>query len=369
MNRFFSCMLKLLAPAVLLCATGCAGVIPLAMSTGASLAVPKTVSLAMTGVKMLHKTTLLAADERNAGDMLKDKIVDIKAQASLLADRLDADVEAHCYNGDIYLVGEVDRPETADRLVRRMKSINGVTEVKGVIKTRPGTGYAPPVNDCLVEAKVEANLIKHYHIRSANFDVDVVQGEAVLLGVVENKAEEQEVVDFVKKLKTLKGLAHMRVTSLLAIQDEYEAGLEDSNSKFALLENPAPQSLCARPETRTLAAKPEARPLAFKTRTWTPPESALQNPADDPSPWQMARLRMNRRIVTMAKAEINHKSRIELLRLSHKILRDKNTSILARLSKTLNNSSQLATKVKLQTLIADISPDAPRKVWNLASLQ
>jgi len=214
---------------------GCA-VVPVLVTSGASFAVPQTVSLAITAVGTVHKTVLIASDERNVDDMLSDKMLTIQAQALLLAET-GADIDASCLNGDIYLVGEYATPADRDQIIEEFQTIKGVRSVKGVLKPMPASLAAlvePAISDNHAEIVIESGLIAALHIKSANVDVEVVQGEAVIIGVVRDKAEAEAVVDIVKGLRP-KSDNPVKVTSLLAFQEAYEAGAAQENAVFALL--------------------------------------------------------------------------------------------------------------------------------------
>ncbi len=209
---------------------GCAAIIPTILSTAGSFVVPKSVSLAFTGLRTLHKVALMAADERSVKDMAGDKVLSIKASANLLATS-GTDVEAYAYNGDIYVVGEVDDMETRDQVIGDLRSIKGVSDVKGVLKIKPQDDYLPNVSDSYLSNMVQLALTRKLHIRSANVEAEACQGEIYIMGVVADKQEELEIMEYVR------GLTERRVHSLMALQNEYENGMLASNHQFILYES------------------------------------------------------------------------------------------------------------------------------------
>lgn len=209
---------------------GCAAIIPTILSAAGSFVVPKSVSLAFTGLRTLHKVALMAADERDVSDMAGDKVLSIKASANLLA-TAGTDIEAYAYNGDIYVVGEADDMETRDQIIRDLRDIKGVSEVKGVIKIKQEEDFLPNVSDSYLSNMVQLSLTRKLHIRSANVEAEACQGEIYIMGVVADKQEELEIMEYVR------GLTERPVHSVMALQNEYENGMLASNYQYVLYES------------------------------------------------------------------------------------------------------------------------------------
>jgi len=362
-------------------AGGCA-VVPALVTTGASFAVPQVASVAISAASTVHKTVLIAADERNMDDMVADKMATIRAQASLLG-QSGADVEAQCLNGDMYVVGEYATPADRDKVVSSLQKIDGVRSVKGVLRPMPESLAAmvePAVGDKHAEMVIEAGLIKELNIRSANVDVEVVQGEAVITGVVENDAEADDMVALVKRLRPHTART-VRVTSLLAVQENYERGDRQANEAF-VLRTDAQMLAAARPPVMPVLAEPAPLPSWASAAGPAPDAAAEAAGADDPSPsltelaseripdrptpWQRARLKMKRRIAELAKAEDDPLVKRRLITLATKVLKDKNTSIEARLVKTFHRTPNLRLKHLVNDILADYAPDSAVPLQTLA---
>ncbi len=348
---------------------GCA-VIPALITTGASFAVPQTVSLAVTAVGTAHKTVLIAADERNLDDMISDKMLTIQAQALLLTET-GASMDATCLNGDIYLVGEYATPADRNSVIEGLQTLKGVNSVKGVIKQMPTSLtalVAPAITDKHAETIIESGLLVELHVKSANVDVEVVQGEAVIVGVVWDKAEADTVTGIVKSLRP-KSSHPVKVTSLLAFQDAYEAGRTQENSLFALLTQKqilAAAGPAEKPFLPTRGAESESPHVAEQTVKPSIDDLYARYAFPERSPWQQARRRIKHRILTMAKNETDPRARKELITLSTRILKDKKISIEDRLIKTLNTSSNLAVKKHMNIILTDIAPQRTLRISTLA---
>ncbi|MBG0790364.1 MAG: BON domain-containing protein [Desulfovibrionaceae bacterium] len=341
---------------------GCA-VVPALITTGASMAVPQTASMVITAASTVHKTVLFAADERNADDMLADKILSLQAQTILLTDPR-ADMEASSYNGDIYLTGEFATPADRDRIVARLQQIKGVRSVKGVIRQQPSDMLAaikPAVTDSHAETVIETGLFKELHVRSANVDVAVVQGEAVVMGVVRDRQEEQRVLDIVRSLVP-ESFRPIAVTSLLARQDAYEAHETQDNDQYALLTR---RQMLA--ETAQLA-DPEQAMADFETGGAEPGPKfkALYARYFPKKTWSKARHRMKNRILRLAKAERDSKARTELITLSSRVLKDRRISIQDRLVKTLGATRNASVRNHVDAILDDIAPRRAERIRILA---
>jgi len=347
-------------------AGGCA-VVPALVTTGASFAAPQVASVAISAASTVHKTVLIAADERNVDDMVSDKVTTILAQASLLGES-GADVDAQCLNGDIYVVGEYATPADRDAIVASLQRIDGVKSVKGVLRPMPDSLAAmvePAVSDKHAEMVIEAGLIKELNIKSANVDVEVVQGEAVITGVVENDAEADAVVALVERLRP-RTSHQVKVTSLLAVQDDYERGDRQANDAFVLLTEQQMLAAAKAPVTAALAEPaPDAAQSLVDQRPSLADLASERIPAR-PTPWQQARLKMKRRIVEMAKAESDPLVKRRLITLSTRVLKDKNTSIEARLVKTFHRTPNLRLKHLVNDLLADYAPGSSVPIQTVA---
>ncbi|MDD3312558.1 BON domain-containing protein [Pseudodesulfovibrio sp.] len=371
---------------------GCA-VVPALVTTGASFAVPQVASVAISAASTVHKTVLIAADERNVDDMVADKVATIRAQASLLGES-GADVEAQCLNGDIYVVGEYATPEDRDKVVASLQRIDGVRSVKGVLRPMPESLAAmvePAVSDKHAEMVIEAGLIKELNIKSANVDVAVLQGEAVITGVVENDAEADAMVSLVRRLRP-RTARPVRITSLLAVQDDFERGDRQANDTFVLLTEAQMLAAAKAPVMAALAtpapvlpesARADGAPagpglasteagmidtadLGADASSPSLAELASERIPDRMTPWQRARLKMKRRIAELAKAEADPLVKRRLITLSTRVLKDKNTSIEARLVKTFHRTPNLRLKHLVNGILADYAPGSAVPIQTVA---
>lgn len=348
------------------CFSGGCAVLPALVTTGASFAVPQTVSVAVSAVSTVHKTALIAADERDMNDMVSDKLTTIRAQAALLAET-GADVEAQCLDGDVYVVGEYTTPADRESVIATLQKIDGVKSVKGVLKPLPTSLAAivePAISDRHAEMVIETGLLKELHIKSANVDVSVVQGEAVIMGVVEDAKEAADVVALVERLRP-RTKHPVKVTSLLVSQDDFEKGAKQTNDAFVLLTSSQMLAAGAKRAREAQAVAAAQAPTPVRSETVVAAASVDKPSAlelaearlpKSRTPWQKARLKMKRRILELAKAESDPTVKRRLITLSSRVLKDKYTSIEARLVKTLHTCSNLRVKHYVNDILAEYAP-------------
>lgn len=349
------------------CFSGGCAVIPAIVTTGASFAVPQTVSMAVSAASTVHKTALIAADERDMGDMVSDKMTTIRAQGLLLTES-GTDMEATCLNGDLYIVGEYATPADRDNAIASLQKLDGVKSVKGVIKQQPTKLVAliePAISDKHAETVIETGLLKELHIKSANVDVEVVQGEAVILGVVEDTKEAEAIVKLVEKLRP-RTAKPVKVTSLLAIQNIYKAAKTQPNAIFALQTKHQMLAATKKPASVQKAAPKVVVAQAESAHTVAVTDYLATRIPKERTLWQKARLRMKKRILTMAKAETDPVAKKQLITLSTKVLKDRHTSIESRLARTLHASTNLIVKKRINTLLAAYAPQRTVRIQTLA---
>ena len=227
----------------------------------------------------------------------------------------------------------------------------------------------PAVTDGHAEAVIETGLFKELHIRSANVDVEVVQGEAVIMGVVRDREEADNVIDIVKSLRP-ESKRQIKVTSLLAYQNAYETNSVQDNQTYALLTRQqmlAEASQVPESEETELSAAPA---IVVETGD-TDKSPALEQLyaryfPEKPSTWQKARRKMKTRILDLAKAEQDPRAKMELITLSSKVLKDKNTSIELRLLKTLSTTTNTSVWNHVDNILDDISPERVERIQTLA---
>lgn len=325
------------------CAGGCA-MLPFTITTAASFAMPQTASLAMTGVKGAYNTAMLVSDERDINTIMRDNMLSLKAKSALLTAQGSGDVHAYAYNGDVFAVGVVESEADRQRVVRAMQNVKGVAAIKGHIRLRELDAPASHLADTSLENRARLALSRHLLHKNAGVEVQAVQGELCLMGVVGTHAE---ALDLIQYVETTSGA---RARSLLAIRDEYATGRNQTNRLYLLepTEASAPRGLSLQDAPSAL---PSAPVLLAKTASPAPKLAQAESPATGRT-WNKARAHMQQRLTTLAKRTANPQARTELLTLAAQVAQDRDLSIADRLSVAAAQATQQQAKVKIQALLA-----------------
>lgn len=363
----------------LFCAGGCA-MLPFAITTGASLAMPPTASLAMSGVKGAYNTAVIASDERDINTMVRDNMLTLKAKSALMAAEGGKDVEVLALNGDLFAVGSVATLAERDEIINAMRQVPGVGDVKGHLRLRdPETSPSLSADDSL-ENSARRALSRHLLHKNAGVEVEAVEGELCLMGVVGTHAEALDLIQY------LESVTNARVMSLLAIRNEYATGRTETNRLYLLapgevdplgtlrLHEDAPAlpwgaiSLAQTGPAREVhaASTALASPRATVARRTAPGEyrAAVTRPAiasarPQVAPAQAAapavnkvRAQMQQKLISLAKREHNPQAQAELLTLANQVAQDRDVSISDRLSVAAAQATQLQAKAQIEKLLA-----------------
>lgn len=356
----------------LFCAGGCA-VLPFAITTGASFAMPATASLAMSGVKGAYNTAVIASDERDVNTILRDNMLTLKAQSALMAADGGSDVEVLALNGDIFAVGTVESLAERDGIILAMQQIEGVGQVKGHLRLRDPESATSISADNGLENRAQLALSRHLLHKNSGVEVQAVEGELCLMGVVGTHAE---ALDLIQYLETL---TSARVRSLLAIRNEYATGRSETNQLYALArsgeadqrtlvmhreEPPLPhlpislsqaQPVSAHAGVARSHAIPVAQPRIAQAATKQTGHAighTAAHPAAGAPTWNKARAHMQQKLIGLAKSVQNPQAKAELLTLADNVAQDTDVSISDRLSVAAAQATQAQSKAHIEKLLA-----------------
>jgi hyperosmotically inducible protein len=116
------------------------------------------------------------------------------------------DVNVHCFNGHVFLIGEADE-------AFREKAVDEAEAAAGVVHVTTHwfpTGTASTADDAAVENAIEAGKVFSDDIDSRRVAVDVWGGNVVLTGIVSRQAEIDRAMRTIRAIDGVK-----RVTSYL----------------------------------------------------------------------------------------------------------------------------------------------------------
>lgn len=336
---------------------GCA-FIPFA-TAAASFALPQTASLAVSGAKAGYRTALVAADERDVNTIMRDNMLTLKAKSSLLADSGAGDVHVYAYTSDVFAVGVVDTDADRDRIIQTLQALKGVDEVKGVIRLRSQSEFTLAADSAL-QNYTRIAVGRYLLHKNVGVEIEAVQGELCLMGVVASHAEALDLIQYVESV------SGARAASMLAIRDEYASGRPDTNRRYLLSPSfdPRPPALApgyTLPSSPiAVAGVPAGRHNAALTHAAITHAALAKTghghmgmaPLDTAQTWNKARHKLSTRLQTLAKGEKNPDSRGELLTLAAHINADHDLSISDRLSVAAAQAKTPSARATIQTLLA-----------------
>jgi hyperosmotically inducible protein len=140
---------------------------------------------------------VVAVDERPAWSLAQDKQLELSISKSFQEDLVvrTLDIAVHCYNGNVYLVGEYETAEEAMKAISIADHTEGVKSVTPYLLVKGGTVSCLWGDDLFIYAKVKIKFIGDEVIKSTNININVVQCRVVLLGIVATGDEVSRAVD------------------------------------------------------------------------------------------------------------------------------------------------------------------------------
>lgn len=137
-----------------------------------------------------------AMDERTTEQQMLDSIVAGHAQAEFYKHKeiKPLQITAYCYFGKLYLVGEY---ESQDQLKTIYECVDKVKNKRAVIsrlylkeESTPGDFFA----EQSMATEIKAQLMVDYEVTSSPIDIEIVQGDVILLGVIADKEERDRIL-------------------------------------------------------------------------------------------------------------------------------------------------------------------------------
>lgn len=127
----------------------------------------------------------------------------IKTAISTALLKIDAskanDLNVHCFNGHVFLVGEGDQ-EFRRAAIQAAREAEGVVHVTG--HWFPD-GTASSVDDAAIESEIDVRLLFTEDISTRRVDVDVWGGNVVLTGLVRSQREIDSAVAKIKRVRNV----------------------------------------------------------------------------------------------------------------------------------------------------------------------
>ncbi|MCJ2164598.1 MULTISPECIES: BON domain-containing protein [unclassified Pseudodesulfovibrio] len=154
---------------------------------------PAYISSLIGGGQSVYET---AMDERSTEQQMLDAIIAGHAQAELYKNKdIQADqITTHCYFGKLYLVGEYDSQEQLRTIYECMDRVEGKQAVISRLYLRDGTEEQDFFGEQARYTELKTQLLADFEVVSTPIEVEIVQGDIILLGVIAEKDERDRIM-------------------------------------------------------------------------------------------------------------------------------------------------------------------------------
>jgi len=128
----------------------------------------------------------VAVEERNVGDWAGDEKIGLTIEKDFLADATVKylDFDAACYEGHVYITGEYESHDQVTRAVEIAKAVKGVRQVTTYLLPKKENDDCSTTDSLDIHTRLWNKLMTDKEIWSTNINVETVQCNVILLGIV-----------------------------------------------------------------------------------------------------------------------------------------------------------------------------------------
>jgi len=197
-----------------------------------------------------------AVDERSTRQQMYDAVIAGHAQAELYKHKgiSPLQITTYCYFGKLYLVGEYDSQEQLKSIYECADQVDGKRAIISRLYLKQKQSKTEYLEEKGTWAKLEAQLLADYEVTSSPLEVEVIQGNIILLGVISDKKERDRIMGHAKAI-TDKGI----VVSYLYHQ---EISGPKGRPILAELPKPKPVKLSALPKPKKKISKKKTKRIS-----------------------------------------------------------------------------------------------------------
>ncbi len=154
--------------------------------------------------------------------------------------------------GRVLLTGVVQNPEHRVEAVRLAWQVKGVTQVINEIRVADSEGVTGFVKDAWITSRLRGSITLDRGVQSINYSIDTVQGVVYLMGVAQNQAELNRVIETARTISGVKQvISYVKLAGEPLVADKQTAPIsnqptqlqpQDSNPIYNVPENYDPVS-------------------------------------------------------------------------------------------------------------------------------
>lgn len=160
-------------------------------------------------------TGYTAMQERTVGEAVDDTVIETRISHELLqedVDNLFRKVEVDVIQGRVHLTGAVPKPEHRAKAVQLAWKAPGVKEVINEIQVNDKSGLGDYTKDVWISSQVRTRLLLEKGVRSANYNVETVNGVVYLMGIAQDRRELAKVTTIARRVKGVRQVvSHVRM--------------------------------------------------------------------------------------------------------------------------------------------------------------
>jgi osmotically-inducible protein OsmY len=146
-----------------------------------------------------------ARQERSFGDALDDRAIKTELDARLRqTDGLRFGIATTVVEGRVLLAGRVSEPEVRLDATRIAWSVDGVVRVENDIEVAETSGWLDRPQDFIMRQALVAKILADSSIEGVNYTTDVVHGVVYLMGVGQDQAEVDRVIEHANSLNNVR---------------------------------------------------------------------------------------------------------------------------------------------------------------------
>ena len=236
---------------------------------------PLYLSSLMDGSQSAYET---AIDTRDSKQQVRDSLIAGHVKAEFLkAEGVNPmEVTAYCYYGKIYVVGEYDGAEHLEKILACVDKVGGHKKIIKRLYLKSTVPSDKFLENQTISANIKSRLLTDLSVHSSLVDVEVIQREVILLGVINDENERLRIeahaasVDGVRKVVSF--LEHPEAELLVKpdtmLADQDDSVLDQAPDQGAVASASAPAATAPAP-TMTASTQP-------------PPPSAKPSEAERP---------------------------------------------------------------------------------------
>jgi len=124
--------------------------------------------------------------------------------------------------GRVLVTGTVPNPDLRVEAIRLVWQADGVRQVINEIRIEDDKSFTNYVQDTWITGQLRTRLTFDRNIQSINYNIETVKGTVYLMGIAQDEAERQRVIDHARNLAYVEN-----VVSYIRLRGEMPTGLQD----------------------------------------------------------------------------------------------------------------------------------------------